>query len=102
MARLHTTLGTSTGATGTLVVRELMDDTGDGSLLRPSVLYGLGTGLAALAARYAVNNGIITAPVLGTGDFTDLMTAHAVAGIGTGITSALIAQGSGQIALPTV
>lgn len=102
MAQLHTTLGTSTGATGTLVIRELMDDAGDDSLFRPSVMFGLGTGIAALAARYAVSNGIMAAPFLGTGDFADLMTAHAVAGIGTGLTSALIPQGSGAVGLPTV
>jgi|APHM01.1.fsa_nt_gi hypothetical protein len=70
------------GATGTavpVVARSQLDQTGDTSLTRPSVLLGLGLGSVVTGAGYALDQGII-----GGGGMGGSGLASPLMGIGTG------------------
>lgn len=102
MARLTTAGGIAAGGAGTLVVRQQFDQQGDNSLLRPSVLYGLGVGALGLGSWMAVNRGIISAPVVDRRMFNGFAYNAGVAGLLTGLASAVLPKGASGPQLPAV
>lgn len=91
------TTGVAAGLGGTTVVREWFDTPNDTSLLRPSVLWGVGTGLGALGAVFANEAGYLRGipdtliPVLKTWGLT---------GTTAGVFSAAFPKGASESVLP--
>lgn len=85
--------GIGAGVGSTLLVRREFDQSGETTILRPSVLWGLGTGVAALAAPHLLNrrNGVAM----------ELLEDYGEAALTAGTFSALSPKGTG-VQLPTV
>lgn len=89
--------GVGAGVGSTLLVRQQFDQTGETTLLRPSVLWGVGTGAAALAAPMVLgrNNGM-TRGMVG-----EILEDYGEAALTAGAFSAFSPKGGG-VQLPTV
>lgn len=86
--------GIGTGVGSTVLVRRQFDQTGETTILRPSVLWGLGTGTAALLTPY----------ILGRNDRSMLMSLledYGEGALAAGAFSAVNPKGGG-VQLPTV
>jgi hypothetical protein len=90
MAQIHRIAGGVAGLGGTLAARRTHDEASKDTFEQPSVLYGLGTGVAATALWGIDTAGILSLDqtlVNGTADF---FTAHAASALPAGGASALL------------
>lgn len=87
--------GIGVGVGSTLLIRRELDQTGETTVLRPSVLWGLGTGTAALVARHFLFNG------RRDGIATETLEDYGEAALTAGTFSAFSPKGGG-VALPTL
>lgn len=101
MARLSTTVGPAVGAASTMGVRALFDQSGDSSITRPSVLYGVGTGSLSLGLGWAINRDMISAPVGGQ-MFTEAMMSYGATALTAGLISAVTPKGTGGFQTPSL
>jgi len=94
MARL-TELGTAgAGAAVTLGLRQGLDQSGSAKVTRPSVLGGVGGGLAALGLSMAVESRMIDPPVLNDRQMVaDLTYNYGLGALTTGLFSAVYPRG---------
>lgn len=102
MARLSTTVGPATAAAATFGVRSALDNAGETSITRPSVLYGVGTGALGIGLGYAVENGMIDAPVGNGGAFTEAAMSYGATALTAGVLSAVSPKGTGGFQSPTL
>lgn len=101
MAMLMTTGSAAAGAAVPLVLRSQMDPTGN-ALTRPSVLAGLGLGVAGLGASWAVGNGTISAPVGSRSDFQMNAMLFGATALTTGLLSAFTPSSGQGFVTPSV
>lgn len=102
MARLQE-FGAAAGAAGiTLGLRQKVDSAGDTSVLRPSVLHGVGVGATMLGLSYAVENRMIDPPMLSRTDFGRVTTEYGVTALATGLFSAFYPRGRTDFTTPTL
>lgn len=87
--------GVGAGVGVTLAVRSELDQTGETTVLRPSVLVGVGSGTAALAASHFLGNGRNSSPLW------ELVEDYGEAAITAGTFSAFSPKGGG-VSLPTI
>jgi len=101
MARL-TELGTAgAGAAVTLALRQGLDENGSASVTRPSVLHGVGGGLAALGLSMAVEERMVD-PFI-TNDrmmFADLAFNYGLGALSSGAFSAVYPRGRSGLQRP--
>jgi len=101
MARLNLASGTG-GAVGfgtPIAMRQFVDQPGDTSLTRPSVLTGVGGGVLALGAYWAMKKGMFH----GGMQMEDALFAAGVGGVLGGATVAFFPAGSGlNVQMPTL
>lgn len=102
MAQLKEAGTIGLGALSTLGARTAFDNQGDDSVLRPSVLVGVGLGGAALATAFLVNNGTIGAPFGSARGYTDLAYTFGYSAFITGLFSAFVPKGQSTPSLPAV
>lgn len=84
------TAGVGAGVGSTLLIRQQFDAANETSVLRPSVLWGVGTGLAGMAAPMVMgrrNNGTVT----------DFIEDYSAAALATGVASAFLTGGGVQL-----
>lgn len=91
---LGTGVGAGAGAGTTLLVRRQFDNTGETTLLRPSVLWGLGSGVAAIAVPYLM-------PGLSRGMMGQILEDYGQGALTAGVFSAFSPKGGG-VQLPTI
>lgn len=101
MARLQEFGSAAAGAGITLGLRQKLDDAGDTSVLRPSVLHGVGLGATMIGVSYAVENGMMDAPVLDRMQFVRATTDYGVSALATGLFSAFYPRGRTDFTTPT-
>lgn len=94
MATLNTgsVAGGVVGAGSTLALREMQDPTGSSSVTRPSVLWGLGTGLGALGVAWGMDNRMI--PRMGGRMLSDALWAYGIGATAAGAGSAVYPVGN--------
>jgi len=102
MAQLKEAGTIGLGALSTLGARTVLDQQGNDSILRPSVLVGVGVGGAALASAMLVNNGTIGAPVGSRRGYTDMVYTLGYSALLTGLFSAFVPKGTSKPGLPSV
>lgn len=102
MARLSTTVGPASAAATTYGVRAAFDQAGDTSILRPSVLYGVGTGSLSIGLGWAIDNGMIDAPVGGDAMFTEAAFSYGATALASGLVSAFTPKGTGGFQAPSL
>jgi len=102
MARLQEFGAAAGGAGITLGLRQKVDSAGDTSLLRPSVIHGVGVGATMLGLSYAVENRMMDAPVLDPMTFVRSSTDYGVAALATGLFSAFYPRGRTDFTTPTL
>lgn len=88
-------VGLGAGVGTTVLMRQQFDQTGETTILRPSVLWGLGTGVAAMVAPMFM-------PSLKRGMVGEIVEDYGEAAIVSGAFSALNPKGSSSVQLPTV
>lgn len=103
MAQLAVPGSAAVGATGTLILKNQFDQSGDTSLFRPSVLFGLGTGLATLAASFANSRGMLDVPGAATtrGRPSGPLYAYGIGATLSGLYSAFFPKGNPTFQLPS-
>lgn len=87
-------VGVGAGAASTLLIRQQFDQTGETTVLRPSVLWGVGSGVAAYVAPMFL-------PSMGRGMIGPVMEEYGMAALVAGLFSAFSPKG-GDVRLPTV
>jgi len=90
MAQIHRIAGGIAGLGGTLAARLTLDEAGKNRFQQPSVMYGLGTGVAATALWGLDTTGTVNLDqtlIDGTADF---FTAHAATALPAGGASAIL------------
>lgn len=92
----RTGAGAAAGFGGTVLTREWFDSPNDDSLTRPSVLWGVGTGVASLAAAELARRGSIDIP----DNLMPTLTALGATGITSGAFSAAFPKGATDSILP--
>lgn len=102
MAMLTTTLGSAVGAGATLAIRQQLDQQGSRAITRPSVIYGVGLGLAGIGATMAVNRRLFNPPVFSRREFNDLAMTVGTAAAATGIASAFLPKGVTGATIPAL
>lgn len=91
-------VGIGAGVGTTLLIRDQFDNTGETTVLRPSVLWGVGSGAGALLASLIMGDSLNMAG-LPLGEFTE---DYGEAALAAGAFSALSPKGSSSIQLPTI
>lgn len=89
--------GLVSGAGGTVVLRERLDRPGDDRITRPSVIYGVGTGLAGFGIHALANMGRINIPE----SAMPTIESHSSAALVSGVFSALYPKGSTTALIPS-
>jgi len=89
--------GAGAGLGGTVLLRERFDRSGDDAITRPSVLYGLGTGLTMLSVTALAHSGKLDVPAAALPAVEAWGTAATVAGV----FSALYPKGSTSALIPS-
>lgn len=87
----------SAGLGGTLLLRERLDRSGDDAITRPSVLYGIGTGVTALTARMLANRGSLNV----SDAVMPALEAYGTAATTAGVFSAVYPKGSTAALFPS-
>lgn len=90
---LATAGGVGVGLGSTLLIRDQFDGTGETSVLRPSVLWGVGTGLLGMGLQMVMD-------MMNDGPVGDFVADYSRASITAGVFSAFSPKGGG-VRLPT-
>lgn len=102
MATLQTAGGFTTGIASTVATRQLLDDPQSSSVMRPSVLLGVGGGIAALGYSTLIERGRVQAPIMNRRTFTAFLDAHGAASAASGLMSMFYPRGSTDIQTPSL
>lgn len=88
--------GAFAGMGGTAFARERLDNPQDDAITRPSVLYGVGSGVAMMGLSYLNSQGTVSVPDWALPAINTWGTVGTVAGV----FSALFPKGNGGLAMP--
>lgn len=90
MAQIHRIAGGIAGLGGTLAARLTLDEAGKDRFKQPSVMYGLGTGIAATALYGLDTTGTVNLDATLINGTADFFTAHAATALPAGGASAIL------------